>query len=313
MRHGFRWRGIVPILTLWVGLTGLGPVGVQAQTALTIETLETGEILTSPQGRLGGVSVEADGTVLVSNFHGNLWRVAPDGTTEVVANNLYGTSGNLVLPDGRVLQNAFAANRTFWVAADGSVTTLAADLEGPVGLGHHEGRIFITNCTGNAITVVEPGGDKRTLARGGKLNCPNSVVMGPDGWLRVVNYSGPDILAIHPETGEMKTVALLEGGPNAHIVFTGGSFYVTQISSGKLFRMEVDGTMEMLIGGAGQGLEDGPVPQGRLKNPNGIAVGPEGRWLYVNDIVGTWAEPEPTHLLVRRIGPLPLPPPGPSR
>lgn len=288
------------------GWAGLGSVRAQQSVpGLEVTTLEVEEPLASA-GRLGGVSLDASGNVYVSNFGASLWRVSPDGTVTKLADGLRETSGNTVLPDGRLLQASFLDNRVVEVAADGTVTTVVGEgLDGPVGVvGDAAGRVFVCNCRGNSVTMAQPDGVVRTLASGGPLDCPNGITVAPDGDAYVVSFNNAKVVRISADDGAMQVVAELPEGRNAHIAFAGDALWVTRIATGELYHVALDGSARRVVGASGIGLRDGPAETAQLAHPNGIAASPDGRFLYLNDLVGPWHGDEPTEMKLRRVGPI---------
>ena len=277
----------------------------------SIATIElTGEL--PSQGRLGGVAVDDLGNVYVSNFGGSLWKVAADGNVARLPVDLRGSSGNHVTPDGRILQASFMDNRVVEIGPDGAVRDLVVEgLDGPVGLTTDEGgRVYVCNCRGNTVTVSEPGTSTEVLVEGGPLDCPNGITWGPDGMLYVVSYNNTVVSRISPATGELTELVALPGAPeppgqNAHIAFASGRLWVTRIQQGEIYAVGLDGSVERVFGGVGQEVVDGPPELAQLAHPNGVAASPDGRYLYVNDIVGPWRSEEETRMVLRRVGPLP--------
>lgn len=256
----------------------------------------------------------ADGSVYVSNFGASVWKVAPDGSVRRLPVDLQGSSGNHALEDGRVLQASFLDNRVVAIAPDGDVRDLPIEgLDGPVGLtADSAGRIFVCNCHANTITVTDPEVGTRVLARGAPLDCPNGITLGPDGMLYVVSYSDPAVVRISSATGELTTLATLPEAPsapgqNAHIAFAAGRLWVTRIQQGELYVVDFDGSAERVLGGMGQEIVDGPADVAQLAHPNGVGAGPQGRFLFLNDIVGPWRGEGMTRMVLRRFGPLPAP------
>ncbi len=90
-------------------------------------------------------------------------------------------------------------------------------------------------------------------------------------------------------------------GRNAHVAATEHGLYVTKIESNRIYRIDRAGTIEAFAGTGELGLDDGPVLEATLARPNGIAVSPDGRALYVNNLEGPWRSSEPTNIILRRI------------
>jgi len=279
-----------------------GPVvadDVRVSTVPLSTTLES-------QGRLGGVSVGPHGELYVSNFAADVWRIDPDGTVTVMADSIRGSSGNTVDGRGRLLQASFLDNRILAIEPRGGVSVVASEgLNGPVGLTTDEqGRVYVCNCRGNSVARVNRDGRATTLAAGEPFDCPNGITRGPDRASYVVNFNNPYLVRV-ADDGDVSIVATLPEGGNAHVAFTRGAFFVTRIASNELYRVTPGGAARRFAGTGSLGAADGPIETATLARPNGIAVSPDGAYLFVNNLIGPWRGHDPTTIVVRRIGPIP--------
>ena len=68
-----------------------------------VTTIDLDEVLPS-RGRLGGVSVDANGSIYVSDFGRAVWRISPAGEVDVLDSSLRGSSGNAVDAHGNLYQ-----------------------------------------------------------------------------------------------------------------------------------------------------------------------------------------------------------------
>ncbi|HSR52376.1 MAG TPA: alpha/beta fold hydrolase [Acidobacteriota bacterium] len=268
----------------------------------SVTTLETSQPLDST-GRLGGVAVDQEGFVYVSNFWSKVWKVAPDGEVTLLSQAVRGSSGNAVDQDGNLLQASFADNRILRITPDGTASDFVTEgLNGPVGLTvDSNGNLYVCNCKGNSITKASPSGEAEVLARHPQMNCPNGITVGGDGALYVTNYNNDQVLRITPD-GQADVFATIPDGNNAHIVFTRGRFYITKIASNKLYQINQDGSGIKWLAGSGElNLKDGPLREAGLATPNGIAVSADGSTLYFNTLEGKWKGEDPTRIVLRKI------------
>ncbi|MBL8899097.1 MAG: SMP-30/gluconolactonase/LRE family protein [Planctomycetes bacterium] len=110
------------------------------------------------------------------------------------------------------------------------------------------GRLILCEHGNRRLTRLETNGTRTVLAAGydGKrLNSPNDVCAGPDGALYFTD----------PPFG----LPLAHEDPSRELAFCG------------VYRLRADGSLELLLD--------------HLRSPNGIAVSPDGRTLYVSDAV----------------------------
>ena len=175
-------------------------------------------------------------------------------------------------------------------------------LAGPVGVvADPDWNLFVCDCNANAIVQVKPDGEVKTLAAGALFACPNGITRDVAGNLYVVNFANDLLVRIDPSGQASEFATVGAGNGNAHVALAGERIYVTKIKTNELFAVRLDGTGEpVLVAGSGAAeIVDGAGAEAALKSPNGLAAGPEGERLYMNNIVGTWREPEPTRLVLR--------------
>jgi gluconolactonase len=173
--------------------------------------------------------------------------------------------------------------------------------EGPVALA--DGSVLVVEIGGRALTRVEPDGRFEQLARldGG----PNGAAMGPDGWVYICNSGGwvyADVelddgrvvrrtVGQSPTPGWIERVRLRDGyveklheacdgtalqAPNDLVFDASGGYYFTDhgkrsdsvLGLGAVFYGHADGRPLVKVAGS-------------LVTPNGVALSPDGRSLYV--------------------------------
>ena len=187
--------------------------------------------------------------------------------------------------------------------APAEIRTLASGLqfpEGPVALA--DGSVVVTEIAGCALIVVAPDGSVRRIADlpGG----PNGAAIGPDGALYVCNNGGSFSFeersgllvfgVVAPPTytqGSIDRVDLTTGvvtslytscdgrplrGPNDIVFDDTGGFWFTD--HGVRTERQGDFTGVFYARPDGSSIEEKIFP---LSNPNGIALSPDGRRLYV--------------------------------
>lgn len=127
----------------------------------------------------------------------------------------------------------------------------------------------------------------QTFAESELLRCPNGITAGPDGNLYVVNFSDGAVLKVGPE-GAVSAFADLPGGGNGHITVAGGALYATSFQGNRIYRITLDGAVAPIAGIGQFGERDGAADSATFTFPNGIAAGPNGDRLYVNDFINRY-------------------------
>lgn len=267
-----------------------------------VGTLETSRPLPS-RGNLGGVAVDRLGFIYVANFREGVWKISPEGKTELLAKSLYGSSGNAVDSRGNLYQANFFGNTVSRISRTGHVTEFASEgLLGPVGIAVDAGdALYVCNCSGNTVVKISQDGKTQPFAKSDLFACPNGITFDDQQNLYVTNFNNHDIVKITP-TGEVGKFTTIPGGAgNAHIVFSKGFFYVTKIVANLIMKVSRDGEATTLAGTGQPGHKDGPARESSFAHPNGIAVSPQGDTLYVNTLVGEYSKPNAALMTLRTI------------
>ncbi len=266
-----------------------------------VTTLDLDDDLPS-RGRLGGISVDDNGFIYVSDFGSTIWRISPEGGVEVLDNSLRGSSGNTVDSAGNLYQASFRDNRIVRIDKTGKLENYATEgLDGPVGITFDgSGNLYVCNCSGNYIAKVDSNGTTTRFAESPDFDCPNGITFDPSGYFIVASFNNGYLVRVSPD-GEAETWVEVPEGRNAHVAATEDGLYVTKIESNRIYRIDRAGTIEAFAGTGELGLDDGPALEATFARPNGIAVSPDGRALYVNNLEGPWRGSEPTNIILRRI------------
>jgi sugar lactone lactonase YvrE len=238
----------------------------------------------SLRGAVGGVAVDAIGNIYSADFRDRVYRVTPFGEVSVFARGLYGASGNAIDAQGRLLQSNFSGNSISRIDRMGNVETFAEGLVGPVGVAIDpvKGDVYVCNCRGNTISRITSRGRAYPFAKGDLFNCPNGITFGPDSNLYVVNFSDGRMLKIL-RNGRASEHAVIPGGGNGHVASMRGALYATSFRGHRIYRVDLDGSVTPFAGAGTPGEKNGAALEATFTFPNGIAVGPTGDRLYVND------------------------------
>lgn len=162
-----------------------------------------------------------------------------------------------------------------YVATPVTVPGLFTDgIEGPaVDL---EGNVFCVKF-GSEHTLGKTSPDGRaelfvTLPEG---STANGMRFGPDGWLRVADYTGHNVLRVHPTTRAIEVFAHEPRmhQPNDLAITVDGTLFASDPNwkekTGQIWRIDRDGSTHLVAKDLG--------------TTNGIDLSPDGRELYVNE------------------------------
>lgn len=251
------------------------------------------------EGGTGGMEVDAKGFVYCADFGSvlgaggtggdRIFRIDPEtGASEVFARGLRGASGNALGPGGDLFQSNIGGNFISRIRPDGSSSVfLRANLRSPVGIAvDAEGMLFVANCGSNSILEVTPEGESNVFASDPLFACPNGIALDDEHNLYVANFGNGDVIQVAWD-GEVRKLATLPGNNNGHLVQRGGFLYVVARGAHQIYKVSLDGEVELFAGTGARGHDDGPALEATFSFPNDLAFSPDGKTLYVNENAST--------------------------
>ncbi|HEX6221872.1 MAG TPA: SMP-30/gluconolactonase/LRE family protein, partial [Acidimicrobiia bacterium] len=117
------------------------------------------------------------------------------------------------------------------------------------------------------------------------FNGINSLSLGPDGTIYLVNIRDGGLFAVDPD-GSVTELHFFPRA-NSHVAYHDGSLFVTSRGGYVIFRFDLEtGSAEIVAGNGEPGDRDGRGSEASFGRPNAITVGPDGA-LYFNHTDGT--------------------------
>ncbi len=270
-------------------LAALSTASVLAQTASRVETLA------QVDGGTGGITIDAGGNILSSDFGSVLsdpttagtkvFRVTPKGEVGVIADGFRGASGSGMDQAGNLYQANIRGGSISKISADGTITTYAAEgLTLPVGVEvASDGTLFVANCGSASVAKIGPDGTSTVLVQSEKLRCPNGITHASDGNLYVSNFADGSVVRITMD-GEASVFATIPGGGNGHLIFAHDALWVVARNAHQIYRVTLNGEMSLVAGSGKQGGQDGTPNEASFSFPNDLGWSPDGKTLYVNEV-----------------------------
>ena len=285
----------IAVATLAIAFTCALPLSGQSER--TVGTL-AGPI----DAGSGGLEVDAAGNVYTADFGATLsngppgtrvWRITPEGEVSVFAEGFRGASGNTLGDDGWFYQSNIAGNTISRVSPEGSLEPFVTDgIRNPVGIVFDaNGDLVIANCGGNSLSRAGKDGSVEPWVQSELLKCPNGITRAADGDFYVANFMDGNVIRVTAD-GEASVFATLPGNNNGHIVFGNGVLYVVARGNHQIYELTLDGALTLIAGSGERGLDDGPALEASLSLPNDVALSPDGRRLYWNDVGVTGPDPQ---------------------
>ncbi len=280
----------------------LFPIGLLAQ--LNVETV-------LPLDASGGVTIGSNGYVYVSDFgkqfghkdETKVYQVNPaNGKFKVFSSGFRGASGACFDRKGNFYQSEPYGGVVTKIATDGKRSTYVSGLKLPVGLVFDsQGALYVCDC-GNSEIVKVNEGKSSVFAKDSLIQCPNGMTIDDGDNLYIVNFPRGDLVRItrHGRISVIATVPVLAGGPNpvgnGHLTYKNGFFWVTNIGTGKIYKISPGGTVDHIAGNGAFTNEDGPALEASFSKPNGIAASITGDTMFVNTSTPSWvSNPKELH------------------
>ena len=277
-------------------LTRFGPLATLVIVATTTSSFiakgsppqsSEGTVSTLTETLVGGassISIGEGGVMYVGTWSDRVYRILPDGKAEVFAEGLQGTTGNAFDAHGDLLQLNFFNNTISRIASDGKHETFAKGLAQPVGIVTTGDGFWVSNCESNTIARVGPDGEVSILAESPLFNCPNGISRASDGNLYVANFYDRRLLRVTPD-GQVEPFANVPQDRNL-VASYGTNLYITSPLGRHVYRVDLKTGESFHVAGTGESQEkDGPGLEASFSAPNGIAVSPDGRRLFISNVV----------------------------
>jgi sugar lactone lactonase YvrE len=243
----------------------------------------------------GGIEVDSAGNVYTSDFGTalgnfsepgkNVWKVSPDGKTELFAEGFNGASGSAIDSKGNFFQANIRGNFISKIAPDGTITKFASEgLTNPVGIViDDEDTLWVANCGSGSIQKITSAGVSTRFVDSNLLSCPNGITRDPEGNLYAANFYNGNVIKITPAAGA-SVLAKLPGGNNGHLVYSKGSLFVVDRGGHRVYKVSLAGELEVFAGSGKKGGADGTAAEASFCFPNDIDVSDDGKTFYVNDV-----------------------------
>jgi sugar lactone lactonase YvrE len=259
---------------------------------------------TFAQARANGDAYVSDaGDVYISDFgnpsFGNgstVVKITPDGQVSTLATGLSGTPTGVVMDQNQNLYvAALNAGVIYRIGANGSKTTIATGLSGPVGLAvDPANNLYVAECSANRISRIV-NGQPQTVASIPGIGCANGLVWGHDDALYTLMWRDGKIYRVGLD-GDVSLFAATSGG-GGHLEYLDGYYYVLGRTAHKVYRVDTNGEVELLAGTGMDGTSDGPALEATISRPNGIGVDRVNKVFYIAGSSSGHAAPIPIRKL----------------
>ena len=251
----------------------------------------------------GAVSVNRQGIIYVSeygrfvNTGGNgsrIYKISPRGHVLDTIKGLSGpmgtatdSKGNLYVNNdnntvrGQVLRISPTGEREVITEIDGWPSSMAID---------HNDNLYISNYTAPTIHKITADGEVIVLATDQRLAGGVGIDLDSKGNIIIANFITADIYSVTPD-GEVSLIAnipdiVVQNFGIGYITVINDVIYATGIAVNYLFKVSMDGDVEILAGNGEAAQIDGPLTEASLSNPNGISSNKYKKILYISEYTG---------------------------
>ena len=223
-----------------------------------------------------GVACASDGTIYISDGEaGRVWLIAKDGSVKSIAENLNTPSAIALAPDGTLVLADTGSHTIKRVVPQTGGVTVIAGTEGRAGF--------------------KDGSGAEAL-----FNGPIGLAVGRDGTIFVADTYNDRIRAIDNK-GEVRTVAgvgeqgfadAARGGdarfdtPCGIAIDADGTLIVADTGNNRLRRVGLDGAVRTIAGTGIRSSHDGALEEASFNEPSAVAVDEDGT-TYVADAGGS--------------------------
>jgi DNA-binding beta-propeller fold protein YncE len=296
---------------LLVGLLGLVLVSTtQAQSSSNNVIVET---LAQIPASTGGIAVDSAGNVYVGDIGPptnralgtKVYKITPQGVSSIFAEgNLFmAASGNAFDSQGNLLQSNYIGHTINKITPSGEVSVFVRNLSGPVGIAvDAQDNFYVANCNAGNVQRFDANGTSVDIFPSSLFNCPNGIALGDDGNVYVANFNGGGIIKIDLQTRAITQFVNVGTSNNGHIFNGGdGKFYLADRGQNLIYTLSFDGEIEVLAGTGAVGSADGPALQSTFFRPNDVSMSPDGKILYINQVVPTAQGSDNFPSIIRKI------------
>jgi len=205
--------------------------------------------------------------------------------------NLSGPIGTVKDSQGNLyINNDNNTKRSIILKIDkkGNQTNFAEVKGWPIGMKtDRNGIIYLTNYNSPEIYTIDKKGNVNVFVKDDKLIGTAGIDFDSKGNLIVANFASAAIFSISPK-GKIKKIAelkdiVVQGWGIGHLTVLDDVIYATGIATSKIFKISLDGKVE-LFGGNGQPKQvDGDLKQASFNYPNGITSDKKNKILYISE------------------------------
>lgn len=220
-----------------------------------------------------------------------LFIINPEGKLLDSITNLSGPIGTVKDKEGNLyINNDNNTKRSIILKVDknGKQTNFAAIKGWPIGIKTDKnGVIYLTNYNSPEIYTIDKKGVVSVFVKDDKLIGTAGIDFDSKGNLIVANFASAEIFSIDPKAeirkiAELKEI-VVQGWGIGHLTVLDDIIYATGIAVSKIFKISLDGKIEVFAGNGNPETKDGNLKEASFNYPNGITSDKKNKIIYISE------------------------------
>jgi sugar lactone lactonase YvrE len=248
----------------------------------------------------GFMNVDKDGNLYVSEYGvftktggsgKRLYKISPKGKLLDSITNLSGPIGTVLdNKENLYINNDNNTKRSIILKVDkkGNQTKFAEVKGWPIGIKKNKkGVMYLTNYNSPEIFTIDKKGKVDVFVKNKELIGTAGIDFDAKGNLIVANFATAKIFSITPK-GEIKKITelkdiVVQGWGIGHLTVLDDTIYATGIAVSKVFKISLDGKVELFAGNGKPQTKDGLLKEASFNYPNGITSDKKNKIIYISE------------------------------
>ena len=258
------------------------------------------ETLISDFAANGFLNVDTEGNLYASEYGvftqtggsgKRLYKISPQGKLLDSITQLSGPIGTVKDSKGNLyINNDNNMKRSIILKVNkAGLQSKFAEVEGwPIGMKtDKDDNIYLTNYNSPEIYKIDTKGNVSVFAKHDDLIGSAGIDFDSKGNLIVANFATAKLFSISPN-GDLKTITQLkdvvvQGWGIGHLTVLDDFIYATGIAVSKIYKISLDGKVELFAGNGQPESKDGNLLEASLNYPNGITSDKKNKILYISE------------------------------
>lgn len=248
----------------------------------------------------GYMNVDNDGNIYVSEYGTfiktggsgkRVYKISPEGKLLDSITNLSGPIGTVLDAKGNLYinnDNNMKRSTILKVDKKGNQTKFAEVKGWPIGIKKDKkGKMYLTNYNSPEIFTIDKEGNVGIFVSDKEFIGAAGIDFDSKGNLIVANFTTAKIFSISPnkqikQIAELKEI-VVQGWGIGYITVLEDTIYATGIAVSKLFKITLDGKVELFAGNGKPKQVDGNLKEASLNYPNGITSDKKNKIIYISE------------------------------